>query len=96
MEFSVKEGQNVEIGIEKSSKIDNDWAIFDNFTLRYLGKEGDVNNDNLVGIADVTALVNILLGKDSSAYNTFTADVNLDGQVSISDVTSLVNLILGK
>ena len=96
VEFSVKEGQNVEIGIEKSSKIDNDWAIFDNFTLRYLGKEGDVNNDNLVGIADVTALVNILLGKDSSAYNTFTADVNLDGQVSISDVTSLVNLILGK
>jgi hypothetical protein len=52
-----------------------------------------------VTIADVTALVNIILGKDNSnpyQYNHDAADVNTDGTISIADVTALVNLILGK
>ena len=57
---------------------------------------GDVNNDGAVSIADVTALVNIILGKDDSGYNRGAADVNADGSISIADVTALVNIILGK
>ena len=60
---------------------------------------GDVNNDGSVTIADVTALVNIILGKDNTEpfqYNHDAADVNNDGSISIADVTSLVNIILGK
>jgi len=57
---------------------------------------GDVNGDGKVTIADVTALVNILLGKDSSSYNLDAADVNEDGTRSIADVTALVNILLGK
>ena len=56
---------------------------------------GDVNNDTQVTIADVTALVNIILGKDT-APATGVADVNGDGEVTIADVTALVNIILGK
>ena len=95
VDFSVEDGQSVEIGIEKSSKADTDWAIFTNFRLKFLGKEGDVNNDDVVSIADVTCLVNTLLGHAADA-NEFTADVNFDGEVSIADITSLVNRILSK
>ena len=57
---------------------------------------GDVNNDGAVTIADVTALVNVLLGKGSSSYNLDAADVNENGTRSIADVTELVNILLKK
>ena len=56
---------------------------------------GDVNGDGKVTIADVTALVNILLGKDTS-YNLDAADVNSDDKTTIADVTELVNILLKK
>ena len=56
---------------------------------------GDVNEDDDVTIADVTSLVNIILGKTTD-YREELADVNEDGDVTIADVTSLVNIILGK
>lgn len=55
---------------------------------------GDVNGDGEVTIADVTALVNILLGKDNS--NRDAADVNEDTDVTIADVVALVKMILTK
>ena len=57
---------------------------------------GDVNGDSDVNIADVTALVNIILGKYSADYNLKAADVNQDGLTTVADVTTLVNIILGK
>ena len=58
---------------------------------------GDVNGDGEITIADVTALVNIVLGKDAEeGYNHSTADVNQDGEITIADVTALVNRLLGK
>ena len=60
---------------------------------------GDVNKDDKITIADVTALVNIILGKDDGPtplYNHDAADVNGDKKVTIADVTALVNVILGK
>ncbi len=57
---------------------------------------GDVNGDGEVTIADVTALVNILLGKDTAGYNLEAADVNSDGGRTIADVTALVNILLVK
>ena len=60
---------------------------------------GDVNNDGAVTIADVTALVNIILGnaQDTTPEGEDSiADINRDGNVTIADVTTLVNIILGK
>ena len=60
---------------------------------------GDVNGDGSVTIADVTALVNIILGKDDTKpylYDHGAADVNGDEGITIADVTALVNIILGK
>ena len=39
VEFEVDENQNVEIGIEKASKINDDWTIFTNFRLIRLGDD---------------------------------------------------------
>lgn len=60
---------------------------------------GDVNCDGLITIADVTALVNIILGKDNVepyVYDHKAANVDKDDSISIADVTALVNMILGK
>lgn len=59
---------------------------------------GDVNRDDDVTIADVTALVNIILGKATEAdnYDMKAANVNGDEGITIADVTALVNIILGK
>lgn len=60
---------------------------------------GDVNRDGSITIADVTALVNVLLGKDDAepyAYDHEAADANADGSITIADVTALVNILLAK
>lgn len=58
---------------------------------------GDVNRDGLVNIADVTAMVDIVLGKDDEEPYTFdhvAADLDGDNDITITDVTALVNIIL--
>lgn len=52
---------------------------------------GDVDGDGEVGIADVTALIDIILlgGGDPSLH-----DVDGDGEIGIADVTALIDYIL--
>ena len=65
------------------------------FTYKATFQVGDVNKDGAITIADVTALVNIILGKTTD-YDEQLADVNGDKSVTIADVTAIVNIILGK
>lgn len=60
--------------------------------------KGDINNDGQQSIADITALVNRLLGKQEQSSKLFipSADVNGDSSTTIADVTALVNILLGK
>ncbi len=53
---------------------------------------GDVDGDSHITIADVTTLIDILLGE---VEENAPADVNGDGQISISDVTKLIDALLG-
>ena len=55
---------------------------------------GDVNKDNVVNIADVTALIDYLLGADATNINVDAADVNGDQAVNIADVTALIDMLL--
>ena len=91
----------VAIGKPDVTKSTSGWTCFDNFQLIYHGSAiiGDVNRDGSITIADVTALVDIILGKDSVkpfVYNHVAADVNQDSSITIADVTALVDIILGK
>ncbi len=70
----------------------SEWSPVVKFTSLETAKPGDVNEDGEVNIADVTMLVNVILG-NAEAEN---ADVNTDGTIDIADVTALVNIILGK
>lgn len=58
--------------------------------------KGDVNKDGHVTIADVTALVNILLNKETSAYDLNAADVDGVNGITVADVEALVNIVLEK
>ena len=58
-------------------------------------KMGDVNKDDEVSIADVTALIDYLLGGDESTINVLAANVNGDEKVSIEDLTALIDMLLG-
>lgn len=70
----------------------SEWSPVVKFTTLETAKPGDVNEDGEVNIADVTMLVNVILG-NAEAEN---ADINADGTIDIADVTALVNIILGK
>lgn len=53
---------------------------------------GDVNEDGIVNVTDVTALINTILG---NAHWT-RVDINADGIVNVTDVTALINIILNE
>ena len=58
-----------------------------------------MTRDGKVDISDVTATIDIVLGKDSTepyVYDHVAADMNQDGTIDISDVTSLIDFVLGK
>ena len=54
---------------------------------------GDVNGDNQVNIADVTALIDHLLNSEAEILES-NADVNADGNINIADVTALIDMLL--
>ena len=53
---------------------------------------GDVNGDGNVNIADVTALIDLLLGGDTISNPV--ADCNQDSSINIADVTALIDYLL--
>ena len=53
---------------------------------------GDVNGDSEVNIADVNAIIDMILAGTSAP----TADVNGDGEINIADVNAIIDLILSK
>jgi hypothetical protein len=59
----------------------------------YHATPGDVNDDNTVDIADVNAIINMMLGK---ATATAAGDVTGDNHVDIADVNAVINIMLGK
>lgn len=57
-------------------------------------KLGDVDDDGIVGISDVTLLIDYILGFDLDVFNAANADVDQDKSITINDVTELIDLIL--
>ena len=52
---------------------------------------GDVNGDNVVNVADINYVINVILG---SAGDQIAADVNNDKMINVSDVNLIINIIL--
>ena len=59
------------------------------------GMKGDVNNDSEINIADINALIDLILTGNMPDEGTFwRADVAEDGELGIADVNGLIDLIL--
>ena len=58
------------------------------------GIQGDVNGDGEVGIADVNALIAIILDAGGDEAPSWRADVNGDGEVNVADINAVIALIL--
>ncbi len=52
---------------------------------------GDVNGDGEINIADINAVIDMIL----TSNDDIKGDVNDDGEINIADINSLIDLILG-
>ena len=90
--------KNVKLSTLGGSKVNISDVAF-KITVEKSKTNGDVNNDGQITIADVTALVNIIQGKDNTEpyqYNHNAADVDGKNGITKEDVTALVNMILNQ
>ena len=55
---------------------------------------GDVNDDGVVSIGDVSCLIDYILGSVVETFNEQNADLSQDHVISIADVTMLIDLLL--
>ena len=69
------------------------WKNFSKI-VEYGNLAGDVNGDGAVNIADVTMMINYILGIEQGSFDITVADLNDDNTINISDVTMLVKVIL--
>jgi hypothetical protein len=56
------------------------------------GKDGDVNGDNVVDVADISSVISVMAGEDASS---FSADVNGDGVVDVADIATVISIMAG-
>ncbi len=70
-----------------------DYFAVDNVAITAAYTPGDVNGDQEVTIADVSALIDLLL--DGTSNYPAGADVNGDGYMTIADVSALIDMLLG-
>ena len=62
----------------------------DDFVLYYADTVGDVNGDGEVNIADVNAVIDVIL----AAINQGSADVNGDGEINVNDINFLIDMLI--
>jgi len=68
-------------------------AYGDTYAFTVYGRlQGDVNNDGEVDIADVNAVVDIILVGNCDFH---AADVNGDGEINIADINAIMDIIMG-
>ena len=89
---------HVPVGTAEAYQANLNWypffgQIVEDLTPDYL--PGDVNGDGEVNIADINALMDIILGGDADDVTLIRADVNSDGEIGIADFNALIDIILG-
>lgn len=68
-----------------------------NAALQYLlniDKLGDVNDNGVINVNDVTDLINLILSGIATPAQMARADLNSDAQLNVNDVTELINKII--
>ena len=92
----IKKEKNTKINEETGEETEGtvDWIVMDNWTLicgvHLSGLPGDVNGDNVVDVADISAIISVMAG---SEVNKDTADVNGDGEVDVADISATITIM---
>ena len=93
--------QGVTFRVVQSTGNKNVPVYVDNFTVYYTGEQGgpddpgipgDVDGNGSVGVEDVNAVINVMLGKGENPK----ADLSGNGSVGVEDVNAVINIMLGK
>ena len=100
--LNVKNYQGTMLRITQVAGASSKSTYVDDLSLYYTGEEGweemlvpgDVNVDGEINIADVNALIDIILGGNLDADKLLRGDVDADGEVGISDINALIDKIL--
>lgn len=75
-------------------------CYLDDITILYRGTWGpetilgDVNDDGMVSVADINAIISIMVGQQVDDTLQSRADVNGDGSVTIADINAVINIML--
>jgi len=64
------------------------------FVYRLMRLKGDVNLDGEVDIADINAVIDVILKNNADQGTRGRADVNNDGEVNIADINDIIDIIL--
>ena len=87
--------------IKQTSGSSSEYCFIDDIEISYEATwtpefiPGDVNDDGMVNIADVTRLIDYLLDSENTAnFNVNAANVNGDADINIADVTALIDRLL--
>jgi len=72
----------------------SDWYVCNYISPESMRRVGDANNDGVVDIVDINAVISKILGDEPANFNEFNADVNLDNVIDIMDINGILNLIL--
>ena len=70
------------------------YAEADSCLVKVYTLRGDVNGDGFINIADVTTLINYVLGGNANGVIWENADANNDKDINVADVTKLISAIL--
>ena len=69
-----------------------DYFALDNMQIKPKVQRGDVNGDGSINVADVTALIQIVL--NSQTIDLAIADLDNSGTINVADVTALIQMVL--
>ena len=58
------------------------------------GLKGDANGDEVVDVADITAIAGYILGETPAKWNADNADANSDNVIDVADITATATIIL--
>ena len=59
-------------------------------------KRGDLNGDEKVDVTDVSLLIDVVLGKETSLAEGAEPDLNNDTNIDVTDISLLIDIVLGQ
>ena len=85
-------GINKDIYLEITSTT-NKYTVAD-ITDQYSRLPGDVDGDRIIGMDDLSLLINYLLTGNAAGINLVNADVDMDEIIGMDDLAELINILL--